>query len=182
MSGVCQLLLEAKVDETQGSSEDLTKGDLGKLLKNSFDTLRSFQSEVPFDQINIHCLSSNRHVLQALYNAKSWQEAILGFAPNLTTESALLTSSLRGHTGFFSQFGGQGYLWLPELTQLYNTYPFVRRFVELAAQTIKGQVKTIHAQVLGSYRHGFDVLSWIQEIGRAVQQECRDRSRMPSSA
>eukprot|EP00456_Euglypha_rotunda_P007396 TRINITY_DN11315_c0_g1_i5.p1 TRINITY_DN11315_c0_g1~~TRINITY_DN11315_c0_g1_i5.p1 ORF type:complete len:169 (+),score=19.99 TRINITY_DN11315_c0_g1_i5:616-1122(+) len=26
------------------------------------------------------------------------------------------------------------------------------------------------------------VLEWIFEIGRAVQQECRDRSRMPSSA
>eukprot|EP00456_Euglypha_rotunda_P019784 TRINITY_DN17466_c0_g1_i1.p3 TRINITY_DN17466_c0_g1~~TRINITY_DN17466_c0_g1_i1.p3 ORF type:complete len:111 (-),score=19.97 TRINITY_DN17466_c0_g1_i1:11-343(-) len=25
-------------------------------------------------------------------------------------------------------------------------------------------------------------VSWIAEIGRAVQQECRDRSRMPSSA
>eukprot|EP00456_Euglypha_rotunda_P093198 TRINITY_DN98347_c0_g2_i1.p1 TRINITY_DN98347_c0_g2~~TRINITY_DN98347_c0_g2_i1.p1 ORF type:complete len:139 (-),score=58.40 TRINITY_DN98347_c0_g2_i1:10-426(-) len=27
-----------------------------------------------------------------------------------------------------------------------------------------------------------DIIKWAGEIGRAVQQECRDRSRMPSSA
>eukprot|EP00456_Euglypha_rotunda_P062786 TRINITY_DN52982_c0_g1_i2.p2 TRINITY_DN52982_c0_g1~~TRINITY_DN52982_c0_g1_i2.p2 ORF type:complete len:115 (-),score=20.53 TRINITY_DN52982_c0_g1_i2:10-303(-) len=37
--------------------------------------------------------------------------------------------------------------------------------------------------LVGQYRFTLDAYSWeIPEIGRAVQQECRDRSRMPSSA
>eukprot|EP00456_Euglypha_rotunda_P048754 TRINITY_DN3907_c0_g2_i1.p1 TRINITY_DN3907_c0_g2~~TRINITY_DN3907_c0_g2_i1.p1 ORF type:complete len:226 (+),score=10.30 TRINITY_DN3907_c0_g2_i1:155-832(+) len=36
--------------------------------------------------------------------------------------------------------------------------------------------------LLASESCAFDILFMIQQIGRAVQQECRDRSRMPSSA
>lgn len=61
--------------------------------------------------------------------------------------------------------------------QTYKTYPSVRPFVHAAAEVLLRETRTLHAevrahsesefseravaQVLGFYRHGFDVAAWI---------------------
>eukprot|EP00456_Euglypha_rotunda_P025949 TRINITY_DN20917_c0_g2_i1.p2 TRINITY_DN20917_c0_g2~~TRINITY_DN20917_c0_g2_i1.p2 ORF type:complete len:101 (+),score=33.22 TRINITY_DN20917_c0_g2_i1:400-702(+) len=64
-----------------------------------------------------------------------------------------------------------------------NTLPFSDRLnagVVSEALTIGDEVQAL--DIGGSQRAALSGLVQAVEIGRAVQQECRDRSRMPSSA
>eukprot|EP00456_Euglypha_rotunda_P093281 TRINITY_DN9845_c0_g1_i25.p3 TRINITY_DN9845_c0_g1~~TRINITY_DN9845_c0_g1_i25.p3 ORF type:complete len:127 (+),score=49.17 TRINITY_DN9845_c0_g1_i25:258-638(+) len=53
--------------------------------------------------------------------------------------------------------------------------------VEVKSRRVGGATYQVPVEVRSTRRTTL-AMRWVIEIGRAVQQECRDRSRMPSSA
>lgn len=76
----------------------------------------------------------------------------------------LLRSVTLGQSALFVEFGGQGYGhgWLRELRDAYAAYPGARPLIVACCEALQDEASSMDAQLLGFYRHGFDVLAWLR--------------------
>lgn len=76
---------------------------------------------------------------------------------------ALVHSARAGEVGIFAQFGGQGVQYIDELRNLYNTYTFTHSFIAGCTQVLEEFAANDEARILGFYRHGMNLLGWLQQ-------------------
>jgi len=163
ISGICnKALARPSASSTRSKKKPASPRflmDYQQLLQSAFSKLREVDNGAVLSN-DIHALTSRAEVVQAfLTGLMALDDAT--FVPS--SQSALLRSVEKQESSLFVQFGGQGYNWLEELSQVYTTYPSIRNFIEQCTEVIQAEANSLQAQVLGFYRMGFDVMSWVRD-------------------
>ena len=94
------------------------------------------------------------------------------FIPKEPT-SHILKEAENGNFGLFALFSGQGSAFLEELSDLYLTYPFVRRLIKSGIDAYREEMQSGKAmkETLRFVSQGFDVLKWISDPASAPDAE-----------
>eukprot|EP00741_Cyanophora_paradoxa_P005622 tig00000912_g5450.t1 len=97
-----------------------------------------------------------------------WAQQWAGKAPDSANadslQSHLFIEAEAGAAGLFLEFNGQGYAYLDELKQLYETYPFARGFIRLLCDAVRDESGLCTGDLaltpLGGY--AVDGMAWVE--------------------
>eukprot|EP00004_Rigifila_ramosa_P027693 TRINITY_DN910_c0_g1_i1.p1 TRINITY_DN910_c0_g1~~TRINITY_DN910_c0_g1_i1.p1 ORF type:complete len:2842 (-),score=503.53 TRINITY_DN910_c0_g1_i1:4431-12935(-) len=128
---------------------------------------------------NIHAATRNLenqlHLVKLYYHVTEELRHSGWLAPRPDVSDATLPALLslveKKSASLLCMFGGQGVEWLPELREIYSTYPMIRPLIGRAAQTLLIQLERGSVLSDAIYSHGFDILSWVRDPESAPPPE-----------